>query len=180
MRIETERLLLRNYKMSDLCDFYNLMNQENVANRAGFYVVSDAKDAVNKLKFDVDNPLCFAIVDKQTDRVIGDIALVDMSLDTMNTYGIDKNSKVKEVQCCLSESFWGNGLMTEAMSAIVKVGIEELCLDAIVGACYSKNKASEKVQIKCGLIPYKTDRNYVWRETGETCKAILSKITKEQ
>ena len=180
MEIETERLLLRNYKMMDIVDYLKLVKQEKVANRAGFDVINDDSAGLKALKRETQDPYKFAIVDKVHNRVVGEIGLESLSLDVLNLYGLNKSDRVKEICCCLSEDYWNQGVMTEAMSALVKVAFEKMDLDYIVGACYSKNKSSKMVQIKCGLIPYKTHKNYIWKETGETCKAILSKISKEQ
>ena len=179
MRIETDRLILRNYKMLDIIDYIKLMTQEKVAFRAGFDIKSNEK-LVQELKDECLNELKFAIEVKGSNGVIGEVGLNSLSLKTMEEFGVKKDERVMEVEFCLSEEYWNNGYMTEAMMALVKLGFEELSLDTIVGASYTKNLASKKVQIKCGLIPFKTNKNYLWRETGETCKVVLSKMTKEQ
>jgi RimJ/RimL family protein N-acetyltransferase len=179
MRIETNRLLLRNYKMKDLKDYIHLMSQEKVINRAGFRFKNN-EELLKDLKYECENELKFAIVSKETEKVIGEVGLVGISRQDREMFGVKPGELVREVQFCLSEEYWGKGYMSEAVMAIVKMAFEELDLDTILGACFSKNVASKKVQIKCGLIPYKTNALYVWKETGETCKVILSKITKEQ
>ena len=179
MRIETERLLLRNYRMTDLQAYIKLMTQEKVANHAGFFIKSTDRLLYN-LKDECDNDLKFAIVLKDSDKVIGEIGLTGLSTKYKKLYEIGKEEASREVEFCLSEEYWGKGYMTEALKALVKVGFEELLLDSIVAARFSKNEASKKVQIKCGLIPFKTDKNYVWMETGESCKVVFSKMTKKQ
>jgi len=180
MRIETDRLILRNYKMTDLQAYIKLMTQEKVANRAGFNLKSNER-LLRELKGETENDFKFAIVLKETGVVIGEIGFNWLTTTTRESlFEISKDENVREIEFCLSEECWGQGYMTEALEALVKVGFEKLSLDTIVGASFSKNFASKKVQIKCGLIPYKTDKNYVWRETGESCKAVLLKITKEQ
>lgn len=179
MRIETDRLILRRYTMKDLKDYINLMTQQKVANRAGFKVRSN-KELLLNLKDECENELKFAIVLKDADRVIGEIGLNGLSLGSRDLFDLAKDEVAREVECCLSEDYWGKGYMSEAMQAIVKVGFEEISLDTILAACFSKNLASQKVQAKCGFSSFKTAPNYVWKETGETCKVVLSKITKEQ
>lgn len=180
MRIETDRLILRNYKMTDLQDYVKLMTQEKVANRAGFNLKNNDR-LLRELKGETENEHKFAIVLKDTDKVIGEIGFNWLTTTTRESlFEIEKGQSLREVEFCLSEEHWGKGYMTEALMALVKVGFEVMLLDLIVAASFIKNFASKKVQVKCGLIPYKTDKNYVWRETGESCKIILSKITKEQ
>ena len=179
MRIETARLILRNYKMQDFVDYVHLMTQTKVANRAGFNLKTNDR-LLTELKDETENELKFAIVLKETDKVIGEIGFNSLSINTKKLYSVEKNENVREVEFCLSEGYWSKGYMSEALEAMVKVGFEKLSLDMIVGARFSKNEASKKVQLKCGLIPYKTDPYHVWKETGETCKVMLAKITKEQ
>jgi len=179
MIIETNRLILRNYKMRDLVDYIHLMTQEKVASRAGFSMKTNNR-LVAELKSETENKLKFAIELKETGKIIGEIGFVGLWANTQALYGINKDQNAREVEFCLSEEHWNKGYMTEALESLIKVGFEEFSLDTIVGACYSKNAGCKKVKIKCGLIPYKTDPNHIWNETGETCKVVLSKITKEQ
>ena len=155
------------------------MTQTKVANRAGFNLKTNDR-LLAELKSETENEFKFAIVLKETNKVIGEIGFNSLSANTKKLYGITKDEYVREVEFCLCEEYWSKGYMTEALESLVKVGFEKLSLDTIVGARFSKNEASKKVQLKCGLIPYKTDPYHTWKETGETCKVMLAKITKEQ
>lgn len=180
MKIETKNLILRNYKLTDLQDYSKLVRQKKVADRAGFNVVVDDGVALSKLKYYKDQPFHFAIELKDTGKVVGEIGLNDLSIHTISTYGLNYRDKVKEVEYSLSEESWGKGILSEALPAVVKFGMENIQLDYLVGACYLPNGASKKVMIKAGLIPYKMDKNYTWKETGENCKVVMAKISKEQ
>ena len=79
--IETERLILRPYKLSDVDDIVEGLNNINVSKWLAFvpypYTLEDAKDYIQK---SIDtNAYNFAIVLKSENKVIGATQLSDIS-----------------------------------------------------------------------------------------------------
>ena len=173
--IETERLILRNYKIEDLNDYYEYVSQKNVGPRCGWPPYTDIEKAKERLEVEVKKPLQFAIVLKAENKVIGSIELMEPDENTKN----QNNSK--EIGCLLNENYWSGGLMTEALKVIVKYGIEHIGLDEIVAGYFEPNVGSGKALLKAGLKPFKRIENYTkWYETNEDCDAIITKITKQE
>ena len=175
MVIETNRLILRNYRIDDLEDYYEYVSQKNVGPRCGWPPYTDINKAKERLEIEIPKPLQFAIVLKSNNKVIGSIELMEPDENTK-----DKNSS-KEIGCLLNENYWSGGLMTEAIKVIVKYGMENLNLNEIVAGYFEPNIGSGKALSKSGLQPFKRIENYTkWYETGEDCDAIITKITKEE
>jgi len=126
MVIETNRLILRNYRIDDLEDYYEYVSQKNVGPRCGWPPYTDINKAKERLEIEIPKPLQFAIVLKSNNKVIGSIELMEPDENTK-----DKNSS-KEIGCLLNENYWSGGLMTEAIKVVVKYGMENLNLDEIV------------------------------------------------
>ena len=114
MRIlEGNRLILRPWNSSDLDDLHEFMSNKEVANLAGFNVKNSKEDTLKILKqfiIDSSNSL-WAIELKKNNKAIGCIEL--------HKYieGIDKNSK--EIGFVLSQRYWGQGLMPEAIKLVL-------------------------------------------------------------
>ena len=62
--------------------------------------------------------------------------------------------KVREIGYVLSKDYWGQGLMPEALQAILPYLFEEVGLDAILCGHFLRNHQSKRVQEKCGFKYY--------------------------
>lgn len=173
--IETERLFLRNYTLNDLEDYWEYVQMPNVGPRCGWPAYTDKEKAKERLKIESSKPLQYAIELKDTHKVVGSIELMEPDENTKT------DGKTNEIGCLLHEGYWGKGIMTEAMQAIVKYGMDELGLDGIVASYYTPNVASGKIQLKAGLKPYKIIKDMiVWYETGKPCDGVVCKITRQE
>lgn len=83
----------------------------------------------------------WAIVWRKTGEVIGDICVVSS----------DKRSERAELGYCLSRAFWGRGIMTEALLAVINFLIEQVGFSRIEAKHATANPASGRVMEKCGM-----------------------------
>ena len=180
MKIKTPRVILRNYRESDIDDYWEYVTQANVGPRCGWPPYTKKEDAVVRLKFETTKPLQFCI--EFEGKVIGSVEL--MEFNPQNEQAQEKsefeNLKVKEAGILLNENFWGKGIMTEALQAVVKFGFDVLHLDVIVAGFFEPNKGSWRVQEKSGFHIFKTTPNFTtWYLTGQPCDIVSTKITKD-
>ncbi len=172
MRIETERLILRNYTEADIQDYWEYVSQPNVGPRCGWPVYTEMEKAMERLKYETTKPFQFAIELKDNHKVIGAIELAQTKRCT--------TEQEREIGCLLNENYWGKGIMTEAMKAIIKFGFDKMGLKVIIAGHTEPNIGSGKVQLKCGLKPYKRIKDDgVWYET-KIVDTIYNKITREE
>lgn len=80
--IETERLILRNYRLDDLEDYWEYVQMPNVGPRCGWPTYTDKEKAKERLKFETTRPLQFAIELKDTHKVVGSIELMEPDENT--------------------------------------------------------------------------------------------------
>ncbi|WP_432177853.1 GNAT family N-acetyltransferase [Streptomyces sp. NBC_00063] len=59
-----------------------------------------------------------------------------------------------EIGWRLGRAHWGQGLATEAATAVVRFGIEERGLERIVSIAQVGNHASERIMVKLGMQPF--------------------------
>ena len=151
--LQTERLILRRFVESDAeAMFQNWSSSaENLA-----YVTWDPHPNLDVTRNSIRNWVAFYVnpnyykwaicLKENPDYVIGDISLVSM----------DEEKSSCEIGYILGMDYWGRGLMTEALKAVLSY-----CLDEIefkeVNACYaSLNPASGRVMEKAGMTFWKT------------------------
>jgi ribosomal-protein-alanine N-acetyltransferase len=57
--------------------------------------------------------------------------------------------KGREIGYVLSRDYWGNGIMPEAVNAVIEYLFSELDLDFLTCGYYDFNSQSKRVQEKC-------------------------------
>ena len=163
----TDRLILRPFRSDDAQLMYaNWTSDERVARYCRWHPHNSIEDTNDYLKLCLNSEYCWAITLKGTDEPIGAIDLVGK-----NDVG------VHEIGYVLSYKFWGNGLMTEAVKAV----INELfnCGFNILGACHDiNNPASGKVMEKCGMIYKRSCMAQKKFGSDELCEVKCYEISK--
>lgn len=143
--METKRLNFRYFEMSDCKTLAKLCNDETVTRYLPLpspYKLSDAKNWIlgqeaNRKNGDMYD---FAIIDKETNGLIGSISLK-----------INKQNNFAEIGYWLAPTYWNKGLMSEACKEIINFAFENLKLHKVFAKHYVENSASGRVMEKAGL-----------------------------
>lgn len=151
--IETERLILRPFRQSDLQDFYEYASVPGVGEMAGWNHHESIEKSQEILELFIKEDKTFAIVLKENNKVIGSIGVEKYGLEDKLTefngyYG-------REIGYVLSKDYWGRGIMPEAVSAVIDYLFNNLQLDFLTCGYYDFNSQSKRVQEKCGFKPYR-------------------------
>ena len=176
--IKTERLILRNFKESDIDDYFEFVSQEDVLTRIGAVPYSDKEKALERLISETQKPLRFAIVLKETGKVIGNISLNEPK--PARYEGIDIDEHTKELGYLLSHDYWGKGIMPEAGKGLLDYAFKNLGITKIVCGTKTLNKQSLRVQEKIGLKLHSIKENAGTWLNGETCGYIRTTITEKE
>jgi ribosomal-protein-alanine N-acetyltransferase len=144
--LETPRLILRRLTMDDAGDIFSYSSDPEVAR----YVLWDAHRTIHDSRqfirfiqhqYRADEPSTWAIVLKQTGRVIGTIGYMWWNIENRSA----------EVGYSLARAYWGYGIMPEALSAVLRFGFERMRLHRIEAQHAVENGASGRVMQKCGM-----------------------------
>ena len=151
--IETERLILRPFKQSDLHDFNEYASVPGVGEMAGWKHHETIEKTQEILDIFIKEDKTFAIVFKKNNKVIGSLGVEKYGLEEKLTefesyYG-------REIGYVLSKDYWGKGIMPEAVGAVIKYLFNDLNLDFLTCGYYDFNNQSKRVQEKCGFKPYR-------------------------
>lgn len=168
--LETQRLILREFKENDLTDFYEYASVDGVGEMAGWSHhenIETTKEILNS--FIKDNKV-FAIVYKENNKVIGSLGVEKYFMeDKLDEF---KDLYGRSIGYVLSKDYWGKGLMKEAVKCVINYLFDECNLDFIICGYYLFNNQSKRVQEKCGFKPYRSLMMDTKRGTKE--KGILN------
>lgn len=147
--IKTDRLILRAFRDSDLEDFYEYAKTPGLGEMAGWphhESLDDTKKVLDRFKKNKD-----VLAIEKDGKVIGSIGLHPVDSEFYQEFD-GKNGK--EIGFVLSEDFQRQGLMTEAVKALMKYAFEELGLDYISAGYFRNNFKSRDFQKKLGFTYY--------------------------
>lgn len=145
-RLRTQRLLLRKANMSDAADLYEYGRNPQVAQHVlweAYASIHDARAYVRYLQRQYRNhvPSSWCIEHLETGKVIGTIGLM--------WWNQEHNSA--EIGYSLSQDYWNQGLMTEALQEVLRYSFEELNIHRLEAQHECTNPASGRVMEKVGM-----------------------------
>ncbi|KGE17656.1 GNAT family N-acetyltransferase [Paenibacillus wynnii] len=167
-KLESERLILRDWNVSDLVDFHEISSNEKVSDLAGFRLKTSKEDSFKNLeKFiaasddstwkvklkELDQVVFWAIELKELNKVVGWFELCEASCKPEQ----ERFKYAKEIGFVLTEEYWGQGLMPEVIKRILIYLLNEEEIDAVVCSHFINNYQSEKAMEKCGFKFYLED-----------------------
>lgn len=145
--LETERLLLRKFTIDDAEHMYKNWASDDAVTKYLTWPTHSSVDVsksilekwVIEAKSEKNYQWCIELKDRK--EAIGSIGLVHLLEDI----------KEVEIGYCIGKEFWNQGLMSEAFQAIIPFFFQEVLVNRIEAKHDTKNPASGKVMIKCGL-----------------------------
>src|SRR5699024_3481669 len=143
--LNTERLILRQWRESDSHNLYEYAKSDLVGPNAGWKPHKNEAESKRIIKMFIKNNT-YAIVLKSENKVIGAIELRKRKPDE-KLY----NLKQREIGYVLNPKYWGNGYMPEAVNALLNYAFNELKLDLIWCCHFDFNNNTKRVIKKCGL-----------------------------
>jgi len=161
--INTDRLLLRRFKFDDDYNmFNNWANDSEVTKFLTWEPHNNIKNTKEIIKqwvneYEHNNIYNWAIQSKEINEVIGGISIVQ--LDEIN-YSC-------EIGYCISRKYWGKGIMSESLKAVINYLFSEIEFNRIVAKHDTLNIASGKVMLKSGMVKEGTLRQVKLRDNKE-------------
>ena len=153
LQIETERLLLRPFRRSDLYDLNEYASVEGVGEMAGWKHHETLEETRSVLDGFISEDKTFAIVLKESGKVIGSLGVEEYGMEEALTEFYDYRGR--EIGYALSKDHWGKGIMPEAVGAVIDHLFNVLDLDFLTCGYYEFNTQSKRVQEKCAFKPYR-------------------------
>ena len=165
VKLETERLVLREWTLDDLDDFFEYAKNPDVGPRAGWFAHENKEKSLEILNKFIQDKKTFAIVYKENNKVIGSLGIEKYGSEDKLSEFFDYQGR--EIGYVLSKDYWGKGLMPEAVNAVIKYLFNECHLDFLLCGYYDFNNQSKRAQEKCGFKPYRKLNFETRMGTGE-------------
>ena len=146
--LETNRLLIRPWKQSDLQDFYEYAKVDGVGQMAGWTPHASIEESQKILSDFIHEKNVFAIQLKENEKVIGSLGLEKLTIDLGEPY---TDMTGREVGYVLSKPYWGRGIMPEAVERVISFCFEEEHFDFLLCSHNITNEQSRRVIEKCGF-----------------------------
>lgn len=168
IQIETERLILRPWRESDLVDLYEYASVPGVGEMAGWCHHKSKEESQMILNSFIRHKKTFALELKENGKVIGSLGLEELDPDP-----VGEGKFGREIGYVLSRDYWGRGLMPEAVRAVISYCFETLGYDYLTCGHFVRNDRSRRVVEKSGFQFYgeslyetrydtvETSRNYI-------------------
>lgn len=147
IRIETERLVLRPWRESDLEDFYEYAKVDGVGQMAGWMPHQNRDESARILQMFIEEKKTLVLELKENGKVIGSIGLETRDADL----GIPEELMGREIGYVLNKDYWGKSLMPEAVQAVIGYCFRTLRFDWLTCGHFLWNDRSRRVVEKCGF-----------------------------
>ena len=146
-KLETERLILRQFKIEDYVEMYNNWACEDVVTKFLTWQTHTNLDVTKSvladwiLKYANKDFYNWAIELKEENRLIGNISVVSLREETLSAI----------LGYCMGSKWWGKEIMPEAGKAVLKYLFEEVGFNRIAANHDKNNPKSGRVMQKIGM-----------------------------
>lgn len=145
--LETERLILRKMVLNDAEAVFDYASNSEVSRYTLWETHRSIEDSRAFLefatqKYENGGEPDWGIVYRGNGCLVGACGLVNWEAEHARA----------EVGFVLSREYWGRGLMSEAVRAILRFGFERMNLNRIEARCIAENAASARVMEKAGMV----------------------------
>lgn len=167
---ETERLGFRHWNEDDAEVLFSMAKEKEVGSPCGWPAHKTIEESINVINNVFTNPENYAICLKETGEPIG-------TADLMFHYE-DKDEC--ELGYWLGKPYWGQGIMPEACTLLLKRAFEDLNVSKVWCGYFEGNEKSKRVQEKLGFKYNRTDENVKVPLLDEIRTNVVNRMTKEE
>lgn len=145
--IETKRLILRPWTDTDAEALFRYASDSDVGPIAGWPPHTSVENSLEIIRTVFAAPEVYAVVLKDTGEPIGSCGI--MFSDGLHSAEMKHGEA--EIGYWIGKPYWGQGLIPEAVEALLKRSFDSLMLDAVWCGYYDGNTKSKRVCEKSGF-----------------------------
>ncbi|MCD4712868.1 MAG: GNAT family N-acetyltransferase [Clostridiales bacterium] len=167
--LESNRLWLRQLVESDVSDLFEIFSSDKVTEYYGMFPMNDiepVEQMINRFNqgFNEKRSIRWGLVEKSSGKVIG----------TCGYHNISQEHYRAEIGYELSEKYWNQGFMREALHKIICFGFEQMNFNRIEALVYPDNQSSRKALERLGFLEEGLLREYMYFRDEMTDLCIYS------
>ena len=144
--LETKRLILRPWRETDADALFKYASDPDVGPRAGWPPHKSVEESLGIIRNVFSGEGMFAVELKETSEAIGCVGYLPAPCSNLD---IDEDQC--EVGYWIAKPYWGKGICTEAMRAVVDHCFNVKGFTVLWGDYFPENPASGRVMEKCGF-----------------------------
>ena len=172
--IETKRLRLRPWCDTDAPPLYKYASHPDIGPIAGWPPHTSVENSLEIIRTVFVAPETYAVVLKDTNEPVGCCGI----LFSNSLHTADMKQSEAEIGYWIGKPYWGQGLIPEAVEALLVRCFQNLHLDAVWCGYYEGNDKSKRVCEKCGFKYHHTKHN-VTSPLGDKRTEHFDIMTKE-
>lgn len=155
--IETERLILRPWEESDAEAMFKYASDPDIGPIAGWPPHTSVENSREIIRTVFAAPETYAVVLKATGEPVGSCGI--MFSDSLHS--AEMKPREAEIGYWIGKPYWGQGLIPEAVKALLARCFNDLRLDVAWCVHYDGNTKSRRVIEKCGFKFHHTNHGVV-------------------
>lgn len=155
--IDTERLILRSWKETDAEALFMYASDPDIGPIAGWPPHKSVENSLEIIKTVFATPETYAVVLKATGEPVGSCGI----MFSEGLHSSEMKPGEAEIGYWIGKPYWGQGLIPEAVKALLARGFKDLHLDAVWCGHYDGNAKSKRVIEKCGFKFHNTNKDIV-------------------
>jgi len=145
--IDLGDFVLREQTLDDAEAFLEYYSDPEVSKYVVSFIPQTLEEARKEISYWIDvfnynDGLYFAIARKSDNKMIGSVGVS----------GVNRNHNRIEASYDLAKEYWGQGIMTKALSEVLKYVFKELKFNRIEAFAMPNNIGSHRVLEKCGFV----------------------------
>ncbi|MBU1140887.1 MAG: GNAT family N-acetyltransferase, partial [Firmicutes bacterium] len=147
----TRHLILRALKITDLISFFAYARKPNIGPNAGWKPHETIEESARILRMMMNEEEVWGVTLKEKDELIGTIGLHVRNFE-------NAVANQKEIGYVLDDTYWGKGLMVEAVNIVLKYAFIDVELDRVLCGHAFDNHQSKRVIEKTGFHPTRLEK----------------------
>lgn len=145
--IETQRLVLRQWLDTDAESLFKYASDPDIGPIAGWPPHTSVENSLEIIHSILSAPETYAVVLKETNEQIGSCGIMFSN----GLHSADMQQGEAEIGYWIGKPYWGQGLIPEAVRALLSRCFNELRLNSVWCGHYEGNTKSKRVIEKCGF-----------------------------
>lgn len=174
-KLTTKRLILRPWLETDAESLYKYAKDPEMGPIAGWPPHTSVENSREIIKNVLSVNETYAVCLKEDGKAIGSIGLM-----IGNASNLDLPDTEGEIGYWIGVPFWGEGLIPEAVTELLRHGFCDLKLEKIWCGYFEGNTKSKRVQEKCGFVYHHTNKNIHWELMDDVRTEHITCLTREE
>lgn len=155
--IETDRLILRPWQETDAEALFRYASDPDIGPIAGWPPHTSVENSREIIRTVFAAPETYAVVLKDTLEPVGCCG----TMLSNSLHSTDAQQNEAEIGYWIGKPYWGQGMIPEAVKALLSRCFNDLHLDAVWCGYYEGNTKSKRVCEKCGFKFHHTNKEIV-------------------